>query len=440
MSKSQSSLFVGTLVVLLLSQNSALAEAKAKDSSITYPEGALQSAYEEEVAQIKRTEELERRATRINDSIEAKKNQIEQQISAKRFKIEKLKLKDEQIGSEMKASSTDLEDLQKDLSSVEQEYFLFKQKADDQVAFSESAKKNLEQANKQLAESRERMQSARDSISKMLYSNKNEIQKMRAESSVMEAKIDSLESQAADLESQEAQSRLEIATLKKQIMDKNDEIKNQSNALAEAKRKADSAQMDLRVAKAEFDKVEKSKNETEKRVLAEKSKYEELIFAALRSKSVLETERIRIDAELEKIKSYAEGFKRAQASAQEELSTEQNRNMEAKLVLQTVKATLMQDLVQFERDGYKKDKQVAQSRKLASVSETAEIADGSRSWVVNKSCSLFSRASSKSDRVPASEVQVGQKIFGQDYSEHWIRVKGGTNATGFIRKDCGHFE
>lgn len=249
-------------------------------SAEAYPEGAVIHAYQEELYELKRAEEAERKAVRARDDYERKKVEAEKEISAKRFQIEGYKMKQEQAASEVESMSIEMTDLEKQHLAAESDLRLIEQRAAAHFTLADDVRRNLAETKAKLEDSLDRLKAAKELTAKNINKNNIEVQKMRAETAVLEAEVESVESQKATLEAEEYRSRTEWVAIKKQIEEKNAEKAKSLASLNDSKKKLESAQKDYRVAKNELDSAEKSRAETEVRVMAEVKKLDESTYAA----------------------------------------------------------------------------------------------------------------------------------------------------------------
>ncbi len=72
-------------------------DSKPVPAQELYPDGALTQVYQEELIEIKRAEEAERKAVQAQDNYEKRKIEAEQQIAAKKFQIENYKMRQEEV-------------------------------------------------------------------------------------------------------------------------------------------------------------------------------------------------------------------------------------------------------------------------------------------------------------------------------------------------------
>ena len=424
------------LIMMTLGSGASLSQA----TEISTPaENALTQAYQQEILEIKKTEELERQAVRTRDDYEKRKFELEREVAAKQVQIEDQKMKQQQMQSQIQTTITELEQIEKDVKASELELSVFKQSADNEHVQSEETKQKLEASRKNLEDSQEKARATRDTLTRSVYNNNLEIQKMKAEVSVLEAKVESIDAQNANTLANEMKTRVELMALKTQIGDKLAEIQKQNSQLADSKKKFDDSQNSLRLAKNEHDKTEKLRADNERKTMAEVKKYNESTYVAQKTKSSLEADKIRLEAEIDRLRSYVSLVKKSNSESLDSLADSQANVMATRLALQTAKSELTQEMASMEKASSRKEKTDARLRKIASIAEASDIMDGAKSWIVTKSCKVHKIASIKSEVLPMN-ISVGQKLIAADHSADWIKVMNSSGAPAFINKDCGKFE
>ncbi len=422
----------GTNVKTSPKQNSAPAEP------ITI-ETAYVNAYQDEVNELKRTEELEKKAAKAQKADEEKKAELEKEIAAKKFQIQSYKVRQDRANNEMLNSRAGLDGLTTELATAEQELASFRQSAEHQLTQADQQKSEYTAAQKKLSDTQDRLRSTKVSLTKALYDGKMEVQKLKTDVAQAEAKVEALEAQNSNLKADAAGVNLQLMAIRTAIDDRRLEIAKANSDLEQTRKGLEKAKVDLAESNIEFKKVEAKKLETDNRVTAEVKRLEETTVAAQKSKTINESEKLRIEAETEKMKNYLASVKRVSSEAIDASIDSQSSVMESRLALQTAKSELGQQVAKSDGLASKKDANSAKIRRLASVAEASDILDGAKPWVMSKSCKLHKRASSSSEVLQA-DLNLGQKLIGADYSEHWIKVLNSSGAPAFIKKDCGSFE
>lgn len=402
-------------------------------------ESAYTSVIQEEVNELKKTEELEKKAAKAQKADDERKADLEKEIAAKKFQIQSYKLRQDRANNEISSSKTAVEGLHTELALVEQELATLHQNAEHQLTQADQQKLDYAAAQKKLGEAQDKLRSSKVNLAKALYDSKIEVQKLKSEVAQAEAKVEALEAQNSNLKADAAEVNLQVMAVRTAIEDKRVEIARANNEVEQAKKGLEKAKTDLTASNFELKKVESKKLETDARVTAEVKRLEETTVAAQKSKSLNEAEKLRIEAETEKMKNYLASVKKVSSEAIDSAIDSQTSVMESRLTLQTAKSELGQQVAKSEGLSSKKDANSAKLRRLASVAEASDILDGAKPWIMSKSCKLHKRASSASEVVQA-DLSLGQKLIGADYSQNWIKVLNSSGAPAFIKKDCGSFE
>lgn len=413
-------------------------EPSAPPSANVYPDGALMHSYQEELAEIKRAEETERRAEKARFDYEKRKVEAEKEIAAKKYRIEGLKLKQEAVQSEMDAMATDLADVEKQYVDSEKESQLVEEKAAEHFAKADSLKKDLAGQKDKYEKSFQNLKDLKEQTAKNMNKNSIDIQKMRSEVSVLEAEIESLEASVANVQAEELRVRTEWISLKAQIEDKAANKATNLAKLGDAKKKYDQAVKDYKTAQNEFSSAEKSRAETEARVNSEIRKLDESTAAAQRSRALAMAEKIRVEAETEKLNAYVSAVKRSNTDTIEAMKESQSAVMESRLALETARSELTREVAGGEKMKFQQDKIGARLRGLASVAEASDMMEGGRAWQITKSCKIQKRPTDKSEAM--GEVSVGDKLVGATSAGSWVKIMNASGGAAYVKANCGKFE
>ncbi len=404
----------------------------------SYPDGALMNAFQEEIYEVKKAEDLEKKAAKTRDDYEKKKVEAEREIAAKKYRIEGFKLKQEQTLTEMDSMKTELEDLDKQYKQTEGELVDVEHRAQNHFANADRTKKELEDSHTKLETSLDKLKFTKEQTAKNINKNQIQVQRMRSEIAVLEAEIESVEARKASLEADELKTRTEWMALKNMIEEKNADKEKFIATLSDTKKKLDLAQKDFKVAKTEFDDAEKERAMTENKVMAEVKKLDDSIAAAQRARAMSDAEKIRVEAETEKLKAYVAMVKKSNTQAIEAMKDAQDNVMESRLALETAKSELTREVATGESTGFKKEKMASRLRGLASVAESSDMLDGAKPWTVSKTCPIMKRPTDKADKV--GKLEVGKRLIASEASGPWIKIMNASGKPAFVAKDCGSFD
>lgn len=415
--------------------------ASAKTTNVPlqelYPDGALMQIYQEELYEIKKTEDAERRAVKARDDYERRKVEAEKEISAKKYKIEGFKIKQEQVATEIDAMNTEIQYLDKQYQETEQELAQIEAKAQEHFVIADNAKKELDDTKNKLEQSLDNLKNSKEKIHARLNKNSIDVQKMRSEIAVLEAEVESVEAQKADLEAKEMSAKTEWMSLRAQIDQKNADKKRNLESLAAAKKRYEQVQKDYRQAKNEFEQADQSRRETQAKVNAEIKKLEESTGAAIRARAMADAEKIRVEAETEKLKAYVAMVKKSNDESLKAMKESQVNVMESRLALETAKSELTMEVAGGEKQKFTEEKISSRLRNLASVAEASDMMDGAQSWTIVKSCTIMKRPSRKADII--GEVSSGQNLVASRHSTNWVKIMNSSGEPAFVRAECGNF-
>jgi len=403
-----------------------------------YPDGALQQVYQEELIEIRRTEEAERKAVQAHDEYEKKKVDAESQIAAKKYQIEGYKMKQEKVAGDMETMQVELSDLTTKQRDTEAELRIVEQKAQEHFQVMDQTKQELENSQKHLTESLDKLRDARDKTAANVTKGQIEIQRMRSEMAVLEAEVQKADSKRAELEADEMKTRSEWMAFKQQVQELNSQKAEYNKQLADAKNRYEVAQKELKQAQSEFVATEKEKNALASKVNADVMKYEQQILAATRQKAMADTEKLRLDVETEKLKSYVSMVRTTKDKAVDDQKDAEGLVMQSKLALETAKAELTKEVAKGDGDEFRAKRTEARLRGLASAAEASNMLEGGRLWVSTKPCKLYRRPSTSAQEM--GSVSPGRRLVGSEVSGAWIKLMNTSGSEIYVDKACGRFD
>lgn len=403
-----------------------------------YPEGALMQVYQEEIIEVKRTEEAERKAIQARDEYEKKKVEAEEKIQNKKFQIEAYKMKQEKVIQDVEVMQVELADVSKKKKSAEVELKLVEMKMQETNQTHDVTKQELEDSRNRLADTVEKLRVTRDKSAVALNKGLIEIQRMRSEISVLEAEIQKADAKRHEYEAQEMKTRSEWMAFKQQIEELNAQKAEYNRQWADAKTRYENSQKELRQAQNELVIAEKEKNTTAAKVGAEVLRLEAAMQQANRSKTMAEAEKMRVESETEKLKTYIMMVRQSKDRAVEEQSDAEGVVMQSKLALETAKAELTKEVARGDSDEFRSKKTEARLRGLASVAEASNMLDGGRLWVSTKGCKLYRRPSHTAQEM--GDLNPGRRLVASEASGNWIKLMNTSGSEIFVDRGCGKFE
>lgn len=413
-------------------------DSKPVPAQELYPDGALMQVYQEELIEIKRTEEAERKAVQTRDEYEKRKVESEQQIAAKKYQIENYKMRQEKVQSDVDMMKVELNDLTAKQNEAEGELKIVEQKAQEHFQTMDSTRQELADNQKRLEETVEQLRITRDKTAAAVNKGQIEIQRMRAEMAVLDAEVQKADSKKTELEAAEMKTRTEWMAIKQQIEDYNVQKAEYNKQAVEARVRYEKAQKDLKLAQNEVLIAEKDNKQTAFKVSAEVERLEAAIINAAKSKAMAEANKLRLEAETEKLKAYVAMVRQTKDKASEDQKDAEGLVMQSKLALETAKAELTKEVAKGDSDEFRSKKTEARLRGLASAAEASEMLDGGRLWQSSKSCKLYRRPSTSSQEM--GTVVPGRRLVGSEVSGAWIKLMNTSGSAIYVDKSCGQFE
>jgi hypothetical protein len=444
-------LFIGFLLAsqMVYSQPNQLPKKKLKSQQVeleapfehkpatSFPEQALEYSLREELAEIKKTDEIERNAVIEHEAYEQQKADALRVIAARQFKIEGLKIKQDQVQRELEALTVDLNAVLEKRNETEAKYQKVEQAVSTDVVASDKILQELDEQRKQLEAAYDRLAAKEVEAKSNLIKVAIEVQRSRAEISNLDLNVAELNTSIAEVNADEAKARKEWTALRASIEFAKGQRQASRKALEVAKKKLSLAEQDTAQARAEYKTVEKSRAQTEVFVNAEIRRISSLIDStekakvkalASKSKAVDETNKLKADLVAAKAKNL--DFKR-------EARASKNEVMESRLALESAKSTAMQEEAEQKKAVLLQVKGQAKKRQLASENEAAKKIEAGQPWTVKKDCRIQRRPNASSEVV--GKVTQGQRLVGSKASGVWVEVLNASGESAYVNGECGYF-
>jgi chromosome segregation ATPase len=412
------------------------APVKAKPAT-SFPEQAIEHSMREELAEIKKTDEIERNAVVEREAYEQQKADALKVIAARQFKIEGLKIKQDQVQRELEALTVDLNAVLEKRKETEAKYQKVEQAVSTDVVAADKKLQELEEQRKQLETAYDRLAAKEAEAKSNLIKVAIEVQRSRAEIANLDLNVAELNTAIAEVNADEAKARKEWTALRASIEFAKGQRQASKDALDAAKKKLAMAEQDTEQARAEYKTVEKSRAQTEEFVNAEIRRISSAIDAtekakvkalADKSKAVDETNKLKADLVAAKAKNL--DFKR-------EVRASKNEVMESRLALETAKSTALQEEAEQKKAALLQAKGQAKMRKIASENEAAKKIEAGQPWTVTKDCRIQRRPNASSEVV--GQVSQGQRLVGSKASGVWVEVLNASGESAYVNGECGSF-
>lgn len=405
---------------------------------LAYPESALIQAHQEEVAEMKRAEEAERKAIQARDEYESKKVEVENQIAAKKFQIESLRMKTEKVQADLEIYQTEINHLNEQQSKTEAEWKDIDVQARQHSNNAESTKRQLEVAQTKLNETLDGLRVARERTKQAMNKNQIEIQRMQAEMAVLEAEAEAAQTKRAQIEADEMKTRADWLSVRQKVEELENQKRQFEQHVADTQKRYEQALKDLKTAQNDLGQAEKEKNQYANRMQAEVVKLESQIASANRARSMAEAERIRNEAETEKLKAYVTMVRQSKDRAVQTQEDAEGVVLQSKLALETAKSELTKEVARGDKEEFRVKRSEARLRGLASAAEASEMVEGGRVWLSSKTCKLYRRPSVSSQEMGV--VNPGRRLVGAEVGGAWVKLMNTSGSQIFVDRDCGRFE
>ncbi len=401
------------------------------------PDSELLNTYKAELYAIKKNEEAQRKATEVNQSAQESEAQIGREISARKAKVEMLRLSQEKINADIAAAKAEIADYQNKFEKVQNEYEGAEQKHEAFLSGLEAERKSLEALKTKYEEALQSLNKRSDASKKAINTTLIIVQKLKSELANIETSIESASALRASLQADEAKAQTEWVVVKTQIAEKNTEKEKALAEVAEARKRFQLALKNSNQAQAELIVAQRNQVETSNRVSSEIRKLDESTFNAQKNKSIADANKIRLEAEAEKLQNYIAMVKKSNSDALLDQKHSEDKGLNAQLALEVARSELGQQLSIGDRRMATHDRHESEARSIASVEKSYEVFPGGKTWVTNKTCQIHEHPRSASN--PLGEVASGQKIVAAVAFKNWVKVKSdGKNA--YVKSDCGSFE
>jgi len=338
----------------------------------SYPDGALHKAFEEEMTEMKKTEEKEQEDLQTKAEYERRKVESERQIQAKRLKVEQLRMKQDEMASDIESMKAELVSIQGKQEQTEKDLGIASGQESETASKSKEIKTELDKTKLELTAALNRLQKARESTNRNINKSMVDMQRMRAEIATAETDIARADNDRARTEGEELQVRSQWASLQSRYDQTVDERKKSLAELRDLQTRLEAAKSDYRETKNELDEAERAKLVTENEVKMQRitvtneiRNIESQIAAARDSKVSADLEVVRYKAEADKLNQNLAMVRERNKEAQIESESSQGIAMESRLSMETAKAELSRELSSEESAKLKKRRNGSKTPRLS---------------------------------------------------------------------------
>ncbi|MFN7824635.1 MAG: hypothetical protein ACK5P6_04670 [Pseudobdellovibrionaceae bacterium] len=407
-----------------------------------YPDGALRQAYEEEMKEMKRLEELERKTVETKAAYEKRKVEAEKEIAARRRTIEGYRLKQENLSSEYDMYVTELTEIEGKQKDVEGELKLVEARFKEVEAQHTDKASELTQTKKKLTSALESLRVTRENTAKNMNKLQIEMQQMRASVANAEVDIARIENDKTRLAADEIQLRSDYAALQARLeQTKADRVMAQAE-LTDLRRRVDVVRSEYNDAKGEFENSSRELAILRDRLGKEKvntaveiQNLERSIAQAKRWTAEAEAEKVRYESEADRLKQNLVLVRQKNSEIQAENSDAQSAVMESRLALETAKADIAKEMAAGQTAQLRNDQHAVKMRAIASMENA--VGDTARPWVATRDCQV--KRSPASNAEAGFSIKNGQKLIATPAGNGFVRIVNSSGRGAYVEGSCGSF-
>lgn len=431
--------------IVMISMISSFANAGSEEAQ-------LQQAVMDRGMEEAKAKELEEKALFKREQDERRLRHVQKEITEHKYQIEAFKQRQEKALQELENLNAEQTDLDIRLNALKEEKQKYDQESSQVISTLNMDLQTFTVKQSTLAKEIEALAQKRKVTEREINNKAVEIQTLKASASRMEAVRAELESKVAELETDEMKTRTDWMQTKIQIAETYKQKDLALQKFNETKSKRDQAMKDLQLAQSELAKATKQRNEILKKTDMDVARFEKEIQAAQKSRIFAESEQIRLDAELAKIREY--GIRMKETRDQALLQSDQSDAMvwKSNLNLETARSELSQAVSDYDKKGFSLAKDQARAQGLEEAAAAAEVMKSAKSlgarqvssyssgplWKTNLQCEAFAqpdRASSKK-----GFLKPGQKFPNVLLNGGWAKIQNAAGAVIYVEEKCGQYD
>lgn len=411
--------------------------AAPADDDQFYPESALRAAYEAEMREMKKTEEVERSRLQYQSLYEKKKSDAQDQLVRHKREIFENKLKQEKAAEDIELMQADLKQYEVKSKSMQEASADAEDKARQQMLVHGEERKRFENSQAQLEKETKKLYDLQDRVQRTQV----EIEKLRSQIGKNESAMLLIENDKMRLESEE----LEVRNNYTGMAARNREIelrkKQSMTEVADMTRKLEQSRNDFFQARRENERLERElvsmtqKSNMEKaQLMAEMKRLDD-------GMKKMEAERIRNDAEKEhigqqvaQVRDEMIDARKKHMAAQSEMSESNAVIMESRLALDQAKSDLVREYAQFEGSNLRNENRKVKMRNLASLAEASDMLNEQVLTRAVKGCPVRREPSSVGPVV--SQIKEGTKLIAAPAEGGWYKILNTSGAAQYVDQTC----
>lgn len=397
----------------------------------------LASIIAQESDERRKTQELEENVIAQKDRAEKLRRQNEIKILTHKNNIETLKASQEKYQREIDSLQIEFVTLDGRDQDFQKEWTLFEAEYAKNLSSYEKLKKEYLEKQQKLNESIALFEKQKLDAENNNYLKGMELQRLKSEYAALETRAQQADTVRAVAEADELVTKTSLMQIKIAIADKIRQGDEAETLAQLTRRKLDKANGELTLAQNELAKYDKIQNETSRKVYQDVAKYEKEIIAANSKRMLAESEKIRLQTEIEKLKDYSSRIKSNYDKAVTEQSDASSMVLKTRLAVHAARTELNSQAQAVDQQDARQNKAEAKNRSIAATAQVAEMFSGTKQWIGSTDCKMYSEPSS-SAKIKGS-IARNSRVLARESVPGWVEVIDGSSIALFIESRCGRY-
>lgn len=450
-------------IVLVLMATVASLKATAQNENA--PQSSLLSQAEvDEIHERGKAEALEKEARRERDNVGRQNLTMQRQIGEYRARIDILKQQQQKLEAQIAASRAESQALQSRAAGITKELAFEESQRKQQEAEILKAKGQLDAYNSKLKDTVESLEKKKTETFAKIETNRNQVSRWNEEIALVQAEIIKTEMARYDFEENANRQEYQLAALQKKL----DLATEERQAVYEESLKAKSRLDDLtkstetvavsiREQELARKNIQADTEKTASEISLQKKKLKQQISVLEAQTAAAEHERMRNQAEEKRLMITLQAVKAEADKANLKLAESQNSAIQSKLSLAKLRNELMREFIPEVESWSKKSGDPTASKEVvmnpvfaAEVDKTPEVTAESspnrqaasansfgKPWVMSKSCTMFSEADGKSQKV--KKVTAKAVLNAEEDESGFVHAVTSDGTEGYIKSNCGKY-
>ena len=406
-----------------------------------FPQGAIKAARDNEMREYKRVESAERAIREDRETLEDKKRLAMEEIQKAKIEMTNHLLKQEKLSEEVEVMKDELLVIQSQQSDVAAEAKALEKKLNSVSANHAEANKNLRASQQKLSDQADALRRKRLDTEARVSQMKMEIQQSLSKIARDQTLIAQAETEKAQYETQEIHIAGQLSALLARKKEIGEARERATFEMAQIKKRLNAIQDDYSLAKKENDSLEKelklltSKTEKERtQATAEIQVLERKILAAKDSKFKNDSERSRLLAEAERMKTQLVDVQKRYDKVAAEEAASSLAVMESRVEFETAKSELNtkeSNIESLRASGRTTREQI---RNVAALAATSDMLESQQKVKVVKACKVFAKPQNSIEY--NGRLIKGSIIAAAPASDGFYKVLNTSGTAQFVYQTC----